>query len=116
MHSLGHVRYTPYAHRYDGQTPDRPPFEILREAQARQETGFPFMVRDAARYLPRSAQCRYRESLWEVKAILARSETDDSRPLLLRLHHAGIRNCHLVTGGKIDNMYDVLDGINRQIG
>jgi hypothetical protein len=66
------------------------------------------MVRDAARYLPSLAACEYRDSLWEVKTVLPRSENDDSRPILFRPDH-GIPNYHVIMGGKIDNVYDVAD-------
>jgi glycine/D-amino acid oxidase-like deaminating enzyme len=115
LHSLSHVRYTPHVHWFDGPSPYRSPYDIMQKSAALEATGFPFMVRDAARYLPLLAKCRYRESLWEVKTILPRSEMDDSRPILLRLHHAGIRNYHLVMGAKIDNVYDVLDVIDKEL-
>jgi hypothetical protein len=68
------------------------------------------MVRDAARYLPALAGCRYRESLWEVKTVLPRSEVDDSRPILYKFHYV-LRNLHVVLGAKIDNVYDVRDEV-----
>jgi hypothetical protein len=70
------------------------------------------MVRDAARFLPELAKCEYRYSLWEVKTVLPRSESDDSRPILFRPHH-GIANYHVVMGGKIDNVYDVADELAK---
>ena len=73
------------------------------------------MVRDAARYLPALADCRYRDSLWEVKTVLPRSEVDDSRPILFRPDH-GIPNYHVVMGGKIDNVYDVADELAKRLG
>jgi hypothetical protein len=65
------------------------------------------MIRDAARYLPILAKSEYRSSLWQVKTVLPRSETDDSRPILFRPHH-GLENHHVVLGGKIDNVYDAV--------
>jgi hypothetical protein len=41
-----------------------------------------------------------------------RSETDDSRPILFRRHH-GLRNYHVIMGGKIDNIYDAVDEVER---
>jgi hypothetical protein len=113
LHTLSHVRYTPHAHWYDGRENYRPAYEILDQAERR--TAFPYMVRDAARYLPAVAGCEYRDSLWEVKTVLPRSETDDSRPILFRPHF-GQPNYHLVMGGKIDNVYDVVDMIGRTFG
>jgi hypothetical protein len=72
-------------------------------------------VRDAARFLPALAKCEQHGSLWEVKTVLPRSETDDSRPILFRPNH-GAPNYHVVMGGKIDNVYDVADEIAAHLG
>jgi hypothetical protein len=69
------------------------------------------MVRDAARFLPMLNECRYEDSLWEIKSVLPRSEMDDSRPILFRRHH-GLTNLHCVLGAKIDNIFDLLDELN----
>jgi glycine/D-amino acid oxidase-like deaminating enzyme len=113
LHTLSHVRYTPHAHWYDGGADYRPAYEVA--ASAEKHTAFPHMVRDAARYLPCVAGCEYRDSLWEVKTVLPRSETDDSRPILFKPHF-GVSNYHLVMGGKIDNVYDVADVIDGMFG
>jgi glycine/D-amino acid oxidase-like deaminating enzyme len=115
LHALSHVRYTPHGHWYDG-LPGEPhvrAYDVFDLAQKR--TAFPHMVRDAARYLPAVARCEYRGSLWEVKTVLPRSESDDSRPILFRPDH-GVPNYHVVMGGKIDNVYDVADEIGRRFG
>lgn len=70
------------------------------------------MVKDAARYIPILGECRYERSLWEVKTLLPRSETDDSRPILFRANH-GIKGFHCIMGGKIDNVYDAIETINN---
>ncbi len=110
LHALYHVRHSPHAHWYDGDSCYRPAYERLAAAEKR--TAFPFMVRDSARYVPAVADCLHRESLWEVRTVLPRSETDDSRPILFKPHF-GMRNYHLVMGGKIDNVYDVLDVVGQ---
>jgi glycine/D-amino acid oxidase-like deaminating enzyme len=69
---------------------------------------FPWMVRDAARFLPILNECRYVDSLWEIKSVLPRSEGDDSRPILFQ-HHHGLANLHCVLGAKIDNIFDLLE-------
>jgi hypothetical protein len=112
-HTLSHVRYTPHANWFDAPGAYRRQEDMLA-AQPRQ-TAFPFMIRDAARYLPAAAECRYRDSLWEVKTILPRNEADDGRPILFLPHH-GLRNYHVVLGGKIDNVYDILDRIRHEPG
>ena len=105
LHTLSHVRYTPHGH-WQENGPGRSPYEVFDEFDKR--SAFPHMVRDAARFLPCLAKCEYRDSLWEVKTVLPRSEADDSRPILFRPHH-GIANYHVVMGGKIDNVYDVAE-------
>jgi glycine/D-amino acid oxidase-like deaminating enzyme len=114
LHSLSHVRYTPHAHWYDA--PDqtyRSAYERL--SQSPKQSAFPFMRRDAARFLPAVADCLHRDSLWEVKTVLPRSETDDSRPILFKPHF-GFPNYHLVMGGKIDNIYDITEVIGQTCG
>lgn len=109
LHTLSHVRYTPHCYWFDA--PEyRDAQEIFDEIPKR--TAFPHMIRDAQRYLPALAECRYRSSLWEVKTVLPRSEVDDSRPILFRKHH-GLANYHVVMGGKIDNVYDALAEIDE---
>jgi hypothetical protein len=66
------------------------------------------MVRDATRFLPILNECRYVDSLWEIKSVLPRSEGDDSRPILFQ-HHHGLANLHCVLGAKIDNIFDLLE-------
>ncbi len=112
LHTLSHVRYTPHGHWLDGEALQRPAYEVFDAAEKR--TAFPHMVRDAARFLPELAKCDYRDSLWEVKTVLPRSESDDSRPILFRPHH-GIANYHVVMGGKIDNVYDVADEMAKAL-
>ena len=72
LHTLSHVRYTPHGHWYDGlpAEPHLPAYEVFDRSEKR--TAFAHMVRDAARYLPALADCRYRDSLWEVKTVLPR--------------------------------------------
>ena len=115
LHTLSHVRYTPHGHWYDGLPgePHQPSYEVFARAEKR--STFPHMVRDAARYLPALAACEYRDSLWDVKTVLPRSEADDSRPILFRPDH-GAPNYHVVMGGKIDNVYDVADEMAKQFG
>ena len=111
LHSFSHVRYTPHFEWADAPgTPYHNAHE--RFARAEKTTAWSHMIRDAQRYVPLLADCRYRESLWEVKTVLPRSETDDSRPILFRAHH-GLQNLHCLMGGKIDNVYDVVNVIEK---
>ena len=109
MHSFSHVRYTPHYAWEDGpEAPGENTRKILDDGGWR--SAWPFMQKDAARYIPVLEECRYRDSLWEIKTILPRSESDDSRPILFRPNH-GIKGFHCVMGGKIDNVYDVVAAI-----
>jgi glycine/D-amino acid oxidase-like deaminating enzyme len=110
LHALYHVRYSPHAHWYDGAGTYRPAYGLLESAD--KQTAYRHMVRDAARYVPLVADCRRRESLWDVRTVLPLSETDDSRPILFKPHF-GMPNYHLVMGGKIDNVYDIIDVVSR---
>ena len=109
LHSFSHVRYTPHHEWMDargqaGQATEF--FDAAPEASA-----WEHMRKDAARYIPILNECRYQRSLWEVKTVLPRSETDNSRPILFRPDH-GIRGLHCILGGKIDNIYDAVEAIN----
>jgi hypothetical protein len=106
LHSLSHVRYTPHAAWTEGGPGYRPAYEEMAARPRRSH--YPWMVRDAARYLPLLRDCVYEDSLWEVKTVLPRSAADDSRPILFRRDH-GLVNFHCVLGAKIDNVFDLLD-------
>jgi glycine/D-amino acid oxidase-like deaminating enzyme len=109
LHTLSHVRYTPHQSWQDGKDGcQRDTYRYLAELP--RTSRFELMRRDAARYLPALAQARYVESLWEMKTVLPSSEVDDSRPILFKLDH-GLKNLICVMGGKIDNVYDVLQEI-----
>jgi glycine/D-amino acid oxidase-like deaminating enzyme len=109
LHTLSHVRYTPHEAWTEPSANSSDPYGRLAGAHLR--SNFPFMMRDAARYLPIIAGSVLVDSLWEIKTVLPASETDDSRPILMRKHH-GIPNLHCVLGAKIDNVYDALEEID----
>lgn len=110
LHTLSHVRYTPHEAWSDAAGTPRDPYDHLQQTPRR--SNFPYMLRDAVRYLPALEGCRHVDSLWEVKTVLPASEADDSRPILMRTHH-GLPDLHCVLGAKIDNVYDALDEIER---
>jgi glycine/D-amino acid oxidase-like deaminating enzyme len=102
LYSLSHVRYTPHASwRDDDGTPAEP------NSGGVPKTNFPFMIRDAVRYVPCMSEARYVDSLFDTKTVMLDCEIDDGRPILYREDH-GIRNLFVVMGGKIDNVYDIL--------
>jgi glycine/D-amino acid oxidase-like deaminating enzyme len=96
-HSLSHVRYTPHTAWIDVSAGG-----LLGRSQVSA------MLRDATRYMPPLGRARPLGSLFEVKAILLQAEHNDSRPILFE---AAAESPRLVSilGGKIDNIYDVLD-------
>ncbi len=105
LHSFSHVRYTPHAAWRDDVDGLRDPYAVL-EAYA-QTSRFPFMLRDAQRFLPLIADVVHQRSLFEIKTVLLGNEQDDGRPILARADY-GLRNHFVILGGKIDNIYDVL--------
>jgi glycine/D-amino acid oxidase-like deaminating enzyme len=116
MHTLSHVRYTPHASWHD-RADGAPMDGHLHLRSSPSKTHFEYMVRDARRYLPLLGDARHVDSLWEIKTVLPASEVDDSRPILFRPDH-GLKNLICVMGGKIDNIFDVLQELHllRQRG
>lgn len=110
LHSLSHVRYTPHSAWFDQDRVSgyKDPYEILNETS--KVTNYVSMIKDAQRYMPVLEDCRYINSLWEIKTVLPKSESDDSRPILFKEDH-GFRNLSCIIGAKIDNIYDVLESI-----
>ncbi|MEE9694192.1 FAD-dependent oxidoreductase [Aeromonas hydrophila] len=110
LHSFSHVRYTPH---YEWQDKSNNGCDDAYEKFERftRTSAWRYMQKDAARYLPILNECKYDRSLWEVKTILPRSESDDSRPILFRANHQ-INGFHCIMGGKIDNVYDAVETIS----
>jgi glycine/D-amino acid oxidase-like deaminating enzyme len=109
LHSLSHVRYTPHlAWIEDGR---QDPYAQL-EAYSR-ESRAEWMIRDSARYVPALGDARAEASLFEVKTVLTRSEGDDGRPILFQRHGDGGR-VFSILGGKIDNIYDILERLDAE--
>lgn len=109
LHTLSHVRYTPHFSWNDEQGVD--PYNKLDEYD--RATRVDRMVRDALRYLPAALEAKYVGSLFEVKTILVKNEGDDGRPILFE-KHAELPGCYSVLGGKIDNIYDVLETLEKE--
>lgn len=110
LHTLSHVRYTPHLHWNDAQGID--PYQKLKDYE--RATRVDRMVRDVGRYLPAVLEAKYVESLFEVKTILVKNEGDDGRPILFE-KHPELPGCYSVLGGKIDNIYDVLEKLNEEM-
>ena len=109
LHTLSHVRYTPHLHWNDEQGID--PYKKLQQYEC--ATRVDRMVRDVGRYLPAVLDARYVDSLFEVKTVLVKNEGDDGRPILFE-KHPELPGCYSILGGKIDNIYDVLEKLDEE--
>ncbi len=109
LHSLSHVRYTPHFSWQDEGGND--PYRKLQEYE--RDSRVDRMLRDVGRYMPSVLDARYADSLFEVKTILQKNEGDDGRPILFE-HHDELPGCYSVLGGKIDNIYDVLEKLETE--
>ena len=94
MYSLSHVRYTPHQASLDLTEPLTP---VISNAN--------YMLRDTARFIPAMSSARYKTSLFEIKATIARNEDDDGRPILFERNREHPR-IFSILGAKIDNIYD----------
>jgi glycine/D-amino acid oxidase-like deaminating enzyme len=110
LHTLSHVRFTPHLHWTDQQGID--PYEKLEHHE--RATRVDRMVRDVGRYVPAALKAKHVDSLFEVKTVLVKNEGDDGRPILFEKHTA-LPGCYSVLGGKIDNIYDVLEKMNEEV-
>jgi glycine/D-amino acid oxidase-like deaminating enzyme len=104
LHTLSHVRYTPHLHWSDKQGVD--PYKKLQDYN--RVSRVDRMIRDTGRYIPEILKAKYVDSLFEVKTVLVKNESDDGRPILFEQHEE-LPGCYSVLGGKIDNIYDVLE-------
>lgn len=109
LHSLSHVRYTPHESWLEPED-GRDPHDWLEGL--RPESRATHMLRDAQRYLPAIGRSKWVRSLFEVKTVLRENEVDDGRPILLRWHPE-LGMAASIMGGKIDNIYDVLEALER---
>jgi glycine/D-amino acid oxidase-like deaminating enzyme len=110
LHTLSHVRYTPHMHWNDQRDID--PYQKLNDYE--RTTRVDRMVRDVGRYLPAVLDAKYVDSLFEVKTVLVKNEGDDGRPILFE-KHPELPGCYSVLGGKIDNVYDVLEKLDAEV-
>jgi glycine/D-amino acid oxidase-like deaminating enzyme len=111
LNTLSHVRYTPHVHWTDERGVD--PYAKL-EAYDRVSRA-DRMIRDASRYLPLLAEANHEGSLFEVKTVLVNNEGDDGRPILFE-GDPNLAGYYSVLGGKIDNVYDVLERLESELG
>lgn len=110
LHTLSHVRYTPHLH-WNDKAGDDPHQKLMQYAR---DTRVDRMVRDVGRYMPGVLDAQYVDSLFEVKTVLVKNESDDGRPILFE-KHPELAGCYSILGGKIDNIYDVLEKLDSEI-
>ncbi len=70
------------------------------------------MVRDSQRYLPVIEDAEHIDSLFEVKSVLVKNETDDGRPILFE-KYSQLPRYYSILGGKLDNIYDVIEKLKN---
>jgi glycine/D-amino acid oxidase-like deaminating enzyme len=110
LHTLSHVRYTPHQHWRDEAGIN--PYEKL--AGYHQQTRVEHMLRDVGRYIPLIRGAEYVDSLFEIKTVLQMAEDNDARPILFE-KHSSLPGTYSVLGGKIDNIYDVLEKLDEEL-
>lgn len=114
--TLSHVRYTPHTSWVDNESvpPEKhDPHAYFRSLNLR--SNYKQMLADVQRFLPEMRNAKYARSLWEVKTVLQKSEHDDSRPILFRSDF-GLKGYTCIMGGKLDNIYDVFEGLASLYG
>lgn len=109
LHTLSHVRYTPHLNWEDERGID--PYKRLFNYD--RATRVDRMIRDVGRYLPSVFDAKYVDSLYEVKTVLVKNEGDDGRPILFE-KYPDMPGCYSILGGKIDNIYDVLEKLDTE--
>jgi glycine/D-amino acid oxidase-like deaminating enzyme len=112
LHSLSHVRYTPHVTWSEFDRPDLAPADL--SPMPPPDTRFPWMVRDARRYLPIIGGARYVRSIFEIKTLQDGTQTDDARPILFHRDPAAPRIVSIL-GGKLDNIFDVYHYVEQAL-
>lgn len=109
LHSLTHVRYTPHC-SWSDQIEMQDGEKLLSKIK-KLESNFLHMQKDSQRFIPLLKDACYQRSLFEIKTVLVNNEIDDGRPILFKKDYAGKKNLYIVLGGKIDNIYDIVEMI-----
>ena len=109
LHTLTHVRYTPHISWSDHKGVN--PYKKLCEYHESSRVNR--MIMDVERYIPSIKSSKYIESLLEVKTVLVKNEGDDGRPILFEKSFS-LPGLYSILGGKIDNIYDVLEKMDHE--
>jgi glycine/D-amino acid oxidase-like deaminating enzyme len=112
LHSFTHVRYTPHLTWPEMSDPELDPNELLRSPG--HQSRFPWMLRDARRYLPVIDGARYVRSIYEIKTLADGTQTDDARPILFHRDATSPRIISIL-GGKLDNIFDVYHYVEQAL-
>ncbi len=113
LHTFSHVRYTPQV-RWEDKDDSEISKLSKRDLDSFKST-FREMKADLVRYIPSLSGVTYVKSIREIKTVLAKVDLSDSRPVLVR-GDFGIPGYYCVLGGKIDNIYDVVEELHEQLG
>lgn len=105
LHTLHHVRYTPLISQVGTNKKN------ISQA-GNDQSNILYMIKDAQRFVPLLKDVKYKGSLYEVKTILTVNESSDARPILFKQDYQ-IENFHVVMGGKIDNIYDIISTMKK---
>ena len=108
--SLSHVRYTPHLSWKDEKSID--PYSLLNNYQ--ESSRHSRMFRAAQKWIPSMTEKSYVASKFEIKTILDKNEIDDGRPILFE-RDKNLKNIFYILGSKIDNIYDALEKIDKEI-
>ncbi len=116
LYTLSHVRYTPHESWVDNDDTacDRTDTHDYL-AKLPFHSNYKQMYNDVIRYIPALKDMKYEESIVEVKTVLMKSEGDDSRPILFKAD-LGYKNYVCIMGGKLDNIYDVYEELDKVYG
>jgi len=109
LHSLSHVRYTPHFNWKDQKHLN--PYKKMENYHC--ESRANRILRDSSRYIPILQNSLYVDSIFEVKTVLTRNESDDGRPILFE-KSTKLPGCYSILGGKIDNIYDILEKLDSE--
>ena len=113
IYSLSHVNFT----HHDTLTEGEDFYNLYnnpKEIKNLYTSNFKYMISDAKRFLPALMKLKYIDSIWDIKTTLYSSDPNDSRPILLREDQTK-NNFFSVLGGKIDNVYDLENYLNKKL-
>ncbi|WP_334083985.1 FAD-dependent oxidoreductase [Helicobacter typhlonius] len=115
-YTLSHVRYTPHFawQDYNVMQPHNP-YAILHTFKQNARSNFPLMLADCKRYMPLLESLEYKDSLYEIKTLQIQNEIDDGRPIMFAKDY-GLKGFCTIMGGKIDNIYEILELLAAEFG